>query len=697
MQQPSALTLPRMLADFETRSPLDIRKVGAVRYCEHEQTEILCLGYKLPGRDRQLWVPPAPFPDDIVAHVVAGYPVESHHVLMELSAWFHKLHRARGIPMPRKWIDTQASCAYRALPLGLDQVGQVLDLETKKDKRGKYLIQRLCKPRKPRKAERELFALEGLSEADYPTLYHEDPDLRDELHAYCLDDVGAENDLGDTVGDLPAPEYRLWVLDQTINWRGVQVDMDAVFAAQDIIDQLTATMGAELAEITAGAVTTANQRDKILAWLRGRNIWISDLQAETVKALLDEAELPDDCRRVLEIRTQLGRSSNKKLLKFIETVCADGRVRGLLQYHGASTGRWAGRGVQPQNFPRGSLEFYCDLLGMKDDPSSVMELLIDTIKLRDPEALALLFGDAVEAISTGLRGMFVSAEGKRLLVADFAAIEAVVLAWVAGEDWKVAAFEGIQHGEGYQGAADIYCATASAVFGTPVVDKKTHPAERQVGKVCELAFGYQGGLGAWRNFDSSDRHSDEDVEEFKRSWRQRHPNIVRFWYGLQEAAQAAVRHPGKPYFYGPITYVTVDDKAGHWLTCILPNGRRLWYFNPSLHEWYDHKWKKDRVTLRYEGKDSKRGGAWGTISSYGGMLTENVVQAIARDLMVEAMIRVEKAGYPVVLTVHDEIVAEVPDGFGALDEFQRLLTVIPPWAIGCPIAADGWEATRYRK
>jgi DNA polymerase len=698
--QPKALTLPRMVVDFETRSELNVKDVGAWRYAEHHSTEILCLGWKHKGKGRRnVWVPGRePFPQEIVAHALAGYTFEAHNVQFERAIWYHILRHMVGVEVPPRWVDTLASCAYRSLPLGLDKVGPVLGLDVQKDKRGKYLLDTLSKPRKLRKAEKKELEDLGVPPEDWPTVYREDPDLLEELYDYCGTDVEAEDELGETIGDLPPSEFRLWVLDQTINYRGVAVDLDAVTAAWEVAEIVTEKQTKRLQEITGGEVQTANQRDLMLTWFARQGYPMADMKGDTVDKALAAGNAPQEVGEVLRIRKSLSKGSTKKLVAFYRCTCQDGRIRGLLQYHGAGTGRWAGRLVQPQNFPRGSLEDYAKTLGMKE--AETMELLIECIKMRGQDAvdaIEMIFGDVMEALATALRGMFIAGEGKRFLVADFSAIEAVVLAWLADETWKVDAFAAIQRGEPYGESADIYCATASMVFGYPVIDKKQHPKERQVGKTCELAFGYQGGVGAWYNFDDSGKYSDEEINGYKIAWRERHPNIVNLWYRLQDAAIDAVRMWKKVKVGNcSIWFEPVEDEAGKWLTCVLPNGRRLWYYNPHTVE--VTKFGRQMLELRYEGRDNKKGGAWGIVSTYGGMLAENVVQAISRDLMAEAMVRVEKAGYPTLLTIHDEIIAEVPVDYGSLKDFEHHMALpVPPWAEGCPIAVDGWEGKRYMK
>jgi DNA polymerase len=679
--------------DFETRSFRNVKDTGAWRYAEDPTTEILCMAYRFDGGDTKLWAPGLPFPQEIIDHAADNGLFEAHNVQFERAIWRFIILRDYGISVPKRWRDTLAVCAYRAIPLGLDQAGLALGLRIQKDKKGKYLIQTLCSPK-------------GGTKADPNRIYREDLDLMEELYEYCMQDVDAEYELGRAVGTLPTPEYHLWVLDQIINQRGVKLHTLAVKAALKVVDVMEMRLNSRLSEITDGQVTAATQRDKMLTWLRtnGMPVSFGDLTKATIEDTLspltnpDLDRLPADCIEVLNIRQTLAKSSTKKLVKMLETVSMiDDRIRGLLQYHGASTGRWAGRLVQPQNFPRGSLEAFCEKLGL--DGPECMELLIQTIliALEDPhsavDALEDIFGDAMEAIVTSLRGMFVADEGCVFMISDFAAIEAVVLAWLANETWKIEAFEKINNGEKYNGSDDIYCATASQIFQRTIT-KKEDKTERQVGKTCELAFGYQGAVGAWRNFDRSDKYSDEEVTKFKNSWRERHPGTVSLWWDMQSAAVNAVQ-TGRPTGCRSVLFDTVKDNAGNWLVCVLPNGRSLWYYEPVIEE--VTRGSRTDYQLTYMGRDNKRGGAWGRVRSYGGMLVENIVQAISRDLMAEAMIRVEQKKYPIVITVHDEIIAEVKKDHGSIEEFAELMSIVPDWAKGCPVGVSKDVVTRYMK
>lgn len=671
--------LPKCCHDFETYSEADLKKVGAWVYAEHPSTDIICMSYKIGAGPTKLWIPDGScldFPQEIIDHIAAGGIMEAHNAGFERAIWRHILVKRYGLVMPRRWVDTMAVCAYRSLPQKLDDVGKVLNLKLQKDPRGKQLIAKLCKPQKPTKKKPNPWR-------------NTDHELLQELYRYCIRDCDTEYELSLRVGELPMPEYRLWVLDQKINDRGVYIDTSAVAAARAVVVKVEAKLTKELSEITGGAVNSHDELDRIHEWMGANDYHLPDLTADTLDEALKGgmAPIPSPVvRRVIEIRRALARASIRKLVAFHLQTAADGRAHGQLQYHGAGTGRWAGRGIQFHNFPRGTIED--------------METLIELIRYEDPEILELFFGDVMDTIASSLRGMLIATPGMVMYVSDFSAIEARVAAWLALEEWKLEAFREIDKGRGYKGAKDMYCATASVVFKRPIIDKKQHPKERQVGKVAELALGYQGAVNAWRKMDPDEREkSDEEILEYVKTWRAANPNIVALWYGLEEAAIAAVE-TGRPHRYSYVAFEVVNDKAGKWLACILPNGRRLWYFNPSVATVPTKRkdgsvWMKKQ--LNYEGRDNKRGGRWSLVTTYGGMLTENCVQAISRDLMTEAMERVEAAGYPIILTVHDEIIAETPVDFGSLPEYNALMSVVPTWANGCPIEVAGWRGTRYKK
>ncbi len=677
------IDLPTCLVDFETRSFLNVKDVGAWRYAEDYTTEILCMGYKLGDGERKLWLPGTPFPQEVIDHVEAGGTFEAHNIQFERAIWLFILLRELGIPMPKKWKDTLAACAHRGIPLSLDKAGAALDLPIQKNRRGKYLINTLCVP-KWRTAK----------EPD--RIYREDLDLLEELYEYCLDDIDSEECLGDVIGDLPNPEYNLWCLDQRINQRGVRIDLDAVEAALILTDHIATSLNSELRKITEDAVEKATQRDRLLKWLRAHDLpYMTDLRKETIEELLAKdqygkyvriRDLSKETIRVLEIRAQLSKSSTKKLEKMIDTVSSDGRIRGMLQYCGAFTGRWAGRLAQPHNMPRATVTNAENDKGKK---YLDMELLASQIKNNE---ILENYENPMEAVASSLRGMFIPDDDKVFRICDFSAIEARVTFWIAGCDVGLEVFHKSDRGE----SEDIYCVTASSLVGYEV-KKSTEKGERQLGKITILGCGYQMGAPKLQYQAETSYNvilSEAESQNMVSVYREKYKEVKWFWYGVNDAAIATVR-TGNPHSYRKIIYQIEEDKAGRWLACVLPNGRKLWYYDPII-EMADTPWGR-KPGITYMGRDNKKGGTWGRIRTYGGMLTENIVQAIARDLMAEAMIRVEQAGYPIILTVHDEIISEVHKSFGSQGEFDAIMSIVPPWAEGCPIEVEGGSVTRYQK
>ena len=721
MSRQKALKGPRCVVDFETRSEADLKDkkkaCGAWVYSQHPSTRILCFSYAIGDQPTKIWRAwhGDPFPEDLKQAAASGMLFEAHNAGFELAIWTNVLEPQFGIPLPKHWACTMAACAYRALPMGLDDVGRVLKLTIQKDKRGKYLLDKLSKPQKLTKKDIK----EGKT---YPN-FCDDASLMEELYAYCIRDTESERELGAKLRDLPPEEYEVWCLDRTINERGVFVDVEALRAATVIRDDVFEKLLKELPILTDGKVTTANQNERIIEWAAGFSIYMDDMTADRVddkvkqlrKTLKEGADLyPDDevagmrkVLRVLEIRQTLSKTSTNKIGTMLRWLPKDKRVRGLLQYHGAATGRFAGRGPQPQNFPRPDEALMFDTItrsptGKKMNHHDGMEKLMDIVRTGDAELLELCYGDPMEAMASALRGFIRAEPGNELYVGDFSAIEARVLAWLAGEKWKLDAFAAIDRGEGYHGSEDIYLATASTIFGYPCLTKDSHKKERGTGKVAELSAGYQGSVGAWRKFDDSDKYTDEEVNEIITKWRDSHPMTKKYWYGLEAAALAAVQMQ-KSAFYRDITYAYVKSEVVPWLACRLPNGKCLWYYNPQADVTGLNPFTGEpRYQISYEGRDNKKGGAWGRVRSYGGMMAENTVSAVSRELMVAAMFRVEAKGYPLVLTIHDELVAERKKNTGgSIEEFNALMVEPPPFVanheLHLPIAVDGWCGPIYKK
>ena len=631
--------------DFETYSECDIKTAGGYNYAAHPTTEVLCMAWAIDDEEPQLWVPGDPIPDRLFAELDGAGEIWAWNAAFERAVWKHQMHKHGWYCEidPSQWNDTAALAATLALPRALGQCAQVLGLAEQKDTRGRYLIQRLCQP--------------------YRGERRSDQHLLDELYAYCKQDVATERAIKRYVQQykpMGAHERDVWLLDQEINWRGVGIDVPNVENALDLIVATAERLNASVADITGGALAGVGSRAQVMGWCRDQGYKLDGYDKNAILAALADPALPPVVRDVLKVRQTLGKASTSKYQAMQNLAGSDDRARGVFSYHGAQTGRWAGRGFQPQNLPRPAF----------NDADNCVTLFPQ----RDPELLEMLYGDPMVALSSCLRSMIVPAPGNRLLVVDFNAIEARVLAWLAGEQEPLDVFATGQC---------IYCHAATSIYGRTIT--KANKDERQIGKVAVLALGYQGGVGAFQTMAKAYRVEIEDelADDIKVKWRKANRNIVRFWYDLETAATSAVRHTGTAFNAGPITFKVHGD----FLFAKLPSGRRLAYYQPRL----------GNNGLEFWGTDSRLGGRWAKLNTYGGKLAENVTQAVSRDLLADAMLRVEAAGYSVVMHVHDEIVAEVPKHFGSLEEFERLICEIPEWATGLPIAVEGFSCERYRK
>jgi DNA polymerase len=648
--------------DFETRSVVDLRKAGVYVYAEHESTNVWCAAYAVDDGPVELCEPAFEYaPHPIVKAVAEGWPIVAHNANFERTIWHHILTPRYGWPEPKleQWRCTMAMALAQALPGSLDNCAAAVGLPFGKDAEGYQAMLRMAKPRRPRKGE------------DPDGIYwFDDEERRLKLYAYCRQDVEVERQLEKRLLPLRPDEQKLWWLDQRINDRGVYVDKSLCDGALKVVDRASDWLNDELAELTGGAAGRVTNINQIGAWLCERGCPMESLDKEHIENALIRSDLPDDVRRVLEIRQEGARGANKKIVALLAGRSKDERARGLLEYHKASTGRWAGRRFQPQNLPRGS----------GADPDEIVEWL----RRGDADAVRMLFDDPLRAVSDCLRGLVIAAPGTKLVAADFSAIESRVTAWLAGEQWKLDAFYTYDAGHGY----DNYVMAYARAFDVPPA--KVRSKERLVGKVMDLALGYQGGVKAFQKMAKSYRVevSDDRANELKLLWRNAHPNVVRTWYDLERAAMYAIENPGDPFYAGRIGFRV----NGSFLFMRLPSGRWISYAYPCIKE-KKTPWGEMRPQVSYMGVDK----VWTDCFAHGGLLFNNAVQGTARDIEAEAMVRTEAAGYANVLNVHDEIVAEVPLDFGSVSEYEKLVTQLPTWAEGLPIAAKAWSGHRYRK
>jgi len=680
--------------DFETYSELDVRKVGAWRYSEHPSTDVLCLAYRIPGEPMRLWTPyfePMDnldkIPTPLLDYIEAGGIIEAHNNEFERAIWENVLVRKYNFPnLPFEQCRCSAAkAAALALPRGLDGLGQALGLETVKDMTGNRLMKKISKPRKPLKAEKKKLLEDPDVRELSPTKFihdpsgeeivfrHEKPEEYIRVFEYCETDTLVEEKASEIMPDLSPDELQVWRLDQKINKRGIYCDLKLVNTSLEFIEQYSKELTENLIDLTNGEVQTPGQRDKILAFLESNGLQMPGLTAADVEKSIKDPTTPEICREVLEIRQALSKSSTKKFKKFLEMVCEDGRIRGTLLYHGASTGRWAGKGIQVQNLPRGTIK----------DVGSCIEMILEG----DYIFFRACYPDVLGAISSCIRGALTAAPGRKLICADFSSIESRGLFWLADEEVGLEIYRG--DGKIYEEmAAEIYNKSPDEILGGTM--------ERNLGKQAVLGCGY--GMGAAK-FQITCEGYGMDVDKpmaqkAVTAYRSKFPRVPAFWRECEDAAIGATLYPGKIYKTGKVAWRVVGD----FLYAKLPSGRKIAYHKPKL-ERKKTPWGEMKLVLTYTGVDSQTK-RYCRQHTYGGKIVENITQAVARDFMAEAMLRIEDAGYSLIMSVHDELVAEVDEDFGSLEDFERLMEELPEWAKGsspCPIAVEGWEGKRFKK
>lgn len=719
MAQPPA----RATIDFETRSECELKKHGSWRYSLDETTEILCLAFRLPywkkGRTA-LWHPAFPhlaiYPSpqnwkdlqELFKWIEAGGLVEAHNAWFERGVWANEMVGRGAPPIPhRQWRCSAAKGAAHSLPRGLGDMAFVLDVDEQKDEEGESVMKKLTKPRKPKKADIRDWARKhapcdtckgvgktqefkkngepklklsrcavcrGYGHIDtdlppMPTLWLESNDLFNELFDYCRQDVLAEEASSEAIPDLSPNETELYLLDQAINERGFQLDPRYVTIALRLISAEVKLLNGELFELTEGKVERATQRERMKAWFAERGLELENTQAATIEEALEVDDLTPEVRRGLELMQLLGKSSTSKYITMKRWMCPDSRVRGGLLFHGAGTGRWSGAGVQPHNFVKGKVKDMATLWSVLE--KGTREEIID------------LYGDVMTALSNALRGAITCAEGNRLYVADYNAIEARVVLWVAEDEKHLGIF---RRGE------DIYLDMASSIYGRVCADNPS--PERDLGKIAVLGLGFQMGWKKFRNTCAKFKIviDDDMAQRVVTAYRDKFWRVKKLWKTVEDAAIEAVRNPGEVINAGKTDWVVEGD----FLYCILPSGRKLAYPEPKV-QMKQTSWGDLKETLTFKGVNPKTR-QWQRMSAYGGLLVENIVQAIARDLMAEAMLRCELSGtYLPVLSVHDELIAEAKEDEGSVKEFEGIMTLLPTWAEGLPVAAAGWTGFLYRK
>lgn len=653
--------------DIETKSSIDIGKAGLYRYAQSPDFGILLFAYQF-----------GTMPVEIV-DLTAGerIPVRVLNALKNPDVVKHAYNAAfewyclncAGYETPLdQWRCTMMHGLYCGYTAGLDATGKAIGLPQDKQKltSGKALIRYFCVPCKPTKRNGgRTWNLPGHAPEKW-ALFKE----------YCKQDVVTEHEILKRLNQFPVPEEeeRLWQMDIRMNAFGVKVDTDLIKGALAIDAVSTEKLTDEAVRITG--LNNPNSPAQLLAWLRGIGVDMPNLQKETVSEMLQQ-ELPENARRVLELRQQLGKTSIKKYVAMKNAKGEDDRVRGLTQFYGANrTGRWAGRFVQLQNLPRNYLK--------------TLDYARTLVKQQNYDGLKLLYGNVPDTLSQLIRTTFIPSSGNKYVVADFSAIEARVIAWLAGEQWVNEVFA--THGK-------IYEATASQMFHVPIdriVKGNPEYSYRQKGKVATLALGYQGGTAALIRMHALENGLTEDeLPEIVQRWRQANPRIKDLWYAVEQAAMM-VMQTAQPQSIRGLTFALEGDivYGQNFLTVQLPSGRKLYYVKPFLKD-TETPYGQVKPAIHYHGIDQQTG-KWEVTSTYGGKMTENIVQAIARDCLAETLRRIDAKGLQVVFHVHDEVIIDAPVET-TVDEICGLMAEPIAWAPGLILKGAGFESSYYMK
>lgn len=742
--------------DFETRSDINLKTLGVYRYFESRHARVLLGSYSLGNGPVRRWRYGEPCPPDLAAAIYGGATISAHNAGFEIQCFLWLAENADW-PMPAftQFRCTAATAAAMSLPRALDTKGKVtglaeaLGLDMRKDKEGERLIRLFSVPRRVRKDET-------------PGVYFNEPEDFPEdfekFSAYCDQDVRTEAAADRRMVPLSDAEQAVWQLTETINRRGIRIDRASARAALRLAEKAKTALDREMRTVTGGYVRACSQPGKLVEWVQAQGVTLDSAAKAEITDLLEKDDLPASVRKALEIRQEAAKTSVSKLKAMLDRANADGRVRGGFIYHQAGTGRTQSVGVNWNNLPRPRKVY--------DDEKPRTDLLFNAFKREDPDLLPFLYGDELgrplHLISDSIRGFIWAAPGHDLVQADYSNIEGNVVAWTAGEEWKLQA---IRELIADPTLPDMYRRTAASILGltTNEVTKK-HWARQAVGKPAELGLAYGGGVMAFVTFAKNygvkleplapsilDQADEERIaraakryegqakrglsgttilsrdawiacEVIKLGWRAANPAIAQSWKDLEAAVREAVEYPGTITHAAKVYYLV---KQG-FLWARLPSGRCLAYGSPRLKAqvWAkvllpDGEWSEAEVmdrdaaergalkgAVKIEGATSDKVTVlgvnsvtkkWERSALYGGMLCENKTQAIARDILVNGMEAAEGAGYPIIATVYDEIITEIPRGFGSVEDFERLICELPAWAAGLPLTAGGWRGKRYRK
>lgn len=682
--------------DFETRSTLDLKKVGLHRYADPKFTSVICLAWAF---DEELVEPTYrlhDISDSVFEHVDRGGIVYAHNAVFEHQIW-NRIFFPDAKIKPEQMVCTMAMAYAMGLPGSLERVAAALGVEHQKDKEGARLMMSMTKPKAV------------LPNGDI--VWRESPEDMARLSKYCAKDVEVERAIGKRMLQLSPYEKKIWILDQKINDLGITVDRTAVTQAVKVVEEQKTILDSEMRRMTDGHVEAVTTVQQIKDYLDLYGIHRDSLAKPDVTELLTDPSLHPNARRVLELRSQGGKAATAKLQPMLDgTSNEDTRLRGCFQYSGANTRRWAGRRVQLHNLKRPSIK--------QSEIEFVFKALHEGLRA---DFIDIVFGPPMAVLADCTRGFLTASAGQELMACDFSAIEARVLAWLAGQDDVLDLF---------RSGADIYLKQASDIASKNITDKED--PWRLIGKVAMLALGYQGGVGAmqtmckaygvkmepafldlWRTIDGDtqeyvkDRYEQNKAkaeisrEEWmaseitKLKWRKANSSVVQYWGDTERSFSKATVSPGQPSTVGVGHQQVTFKTSGSFMRCRLPSGGVICYPYPTIQE-TKTPWDATKKLPSYMAEDGQSH-KWQRFSTYGGSLVENITQAVARDLLADAMLRLDQAGFKIVAHVHDEIICETcPDSPG-LEEMKKIMSTPPAWAMDLPLAVSGWQGFRYRK
>ena len=637
--------------DIETYSDVSLPDCGVHRYTASPQFEILLFAYSINDEPTKIidLASGEEMPEEIMEMLIDDSVTKT-----AFNAAFERncINRHFGLSLrPEGWRCTAVQASMLSLPLSLEGVGGALNLDKKKMSEGKDLIRYFCMPCKPTKAN-------GGRTRNLPS---DAPEKWEHFKTYCIRDVDVEKQIRKKLSKFPIPkkEQELYCMDQRINDRGIMVDRELISHAITC-DLLYKEAATKRAYVISG-LENPNSVSQLKGWLNEKGIEVDSLAKAAVEELVENSQ--DEVSEMMKLRLAMSKTSVKKYEAMERSVCPDGRVHGLLQFYGANrTGRWAGRLVQIHNLPQNHME---DL-----------ELARSLVKEGRYDLIELFYDSTPEVLSELIRTAFVARPGCRFIVSDFSAIEARVMGYLAGESWVM---------EEFRGAGKIYEQTAAKMFHIPIEEITKGSPYRARGKVASLACQYGGAEGALVSMGALNFVKEEELKGLVQSWRNANPHIVNYWYEIDGAVKAAV----KERKITTVGKVTVYYQSG-MLKITLPSGRVLSYVRPRM---TTNRFGSESVS--YEGVGTNR--KWTRIESYGAKFCENIVQAMARDVLAEAMLRLEKSGFDIVCHIHDEVVLEVPEERSSVEEVNQIMAVCPDWCEGLPLKAAGFESPFYKK